>query len=98
MLNSSQKEKFCPLVEGMQSDGLSVQNNEMLSKEQQIENMCSFSVVLCVTSARGLCSAVFVLRGSSKLGGSVSNEKLVVAKQVEKCPSHPPILRSPKAL
>jgi len=50
----------------------------------------SFSFVLCVTSARGLCCAVFVLRGSSKLGCSEWNEKLVVARQVEKCPvPHP---------
>jgi len=51
--------------------------------------MCQVSrLCFCVTSARSMCNAVFVLRGSSKLGGSESNEKLVVAQQVEKCP-HP---------
>jgi hypothetical protein len=75
----------------MQSDVLSMQNNELLSKEEQTKNMCPvFFVVLCVTSARVLCYAVFVLRGKSKLRCSESNEKLVVAQQVEKFPRPKP--------
>jgi len=39
----------------MQSDGLSVQNNELLSKEEQKENMCQVSELCIVLQVRGVC-------------------------------------------